>query len=118
MLTLTLTLADRFLDTPMCSAHTTACDVLWGGTPVLALPAERMSSRLAASALVAAGLPELVTSSLEAYEELAVGLALDVDDSILVTELGNHTVRRVTMAGLVSTVAAFREQLRENLVRL
>jgi protein O-GlcNAc transferase len=72
-------LADLFLDTPMCSAHTTACDVLWGGTPVLALPAERMSSRLAASALVAAGLPELVTSSLEAYEELAVGLALDVD---------------------------------------
>ena len=33
------------------------------------------------------------------------GLAVDVDDSILVTESGNHTVRRVTMAGLVSTVA-------------
>jgi hypothetical protein len=33
------------------------------------------------------------------------GLAVDVDDSILVTEFGNHTVRRVTMAGLVSTVA-------------
>jgi hypothetical protein len=33
------------------------------------------------------------------------GLAVDVDQSILVTEKGNHALRRVTMAGLVSTVA-------------
>jgi hypothetical protein len=33
------------------------------------------------------------------------GLAVDVDDSILVTDWGNHAVRRVTMAGAVSTVA-------------
>ena len=34
-----------------------------------------------------------------------VGLALDVDGSILVIDYGNHAVRRVTMAGAVSTVA-------------
>ena len=34
-----------------------------------------------------------------------VGLALDVDGSILVIDRGNHAVRRVTMAGAVSTVA-------------
>lgn len=34
-----------------------------------------------------------------------VGLALDVDGSILVADKGNHAVRRVTMAGAVSTVA-------------
>jgi len=33
-----------------------------------------------------------------------MGLAVDVDDSILVTEIGNHEVRRVTVAGWVSTV--------------
>jgi hypothetical protein len=33
------------------------------------------------------------------------GLAVDVDGSILVTDPGNHAVRRVTMAGAVSTVA-------------
>jgi DNA-binding beta-propeller fold protein YncE len=34
-----------------------------------------------------------------------VGLAVDVDGSILVTDRGNHAVRRVTMPGAVSTVA-------------
>ena len=34
-----------------------------------------------------------------------MGLAVDVDGSILVTDCGNHAVRRVTMAGAVSTVA-------------
>jgi hypothetical protein len=33
------------------------------------------------------------------------GLAVDVDESILVTDSGNHAVRRVTMVGAVSTVA-------------
>ena len=33
-----------------------------------------------------------------------VGLAVDVDDSILVTDYGNHAVQRVTMAGTVSTM--------------
>jgi len=38
------------------------------------------------------------------------GLALDVDGSLLVTEWGNHTVRRVTMEGAVSTVAGNGQQ--------
>jgi len=42
-------LADVFLDTPLCNAHTTGCDVLWGGCPMVTLPMERMASRVAAS---------------------------------------------------------------------
>eukprot|EP00798_Chlamydomonas_sp_ICE-L_P010402 gene10402-8349_t len=38
-------LADVFLDTPLCNAHTTGCDVLWGGCPMVTLPLERMASR-------------------------------------------------------------------------
>lgn len=34
-----------------------------------------------------------------------LGLALDVDGSVLVADSGNHAVRRVTMEGVVSTVA-------------
>jgi hypothetical protein len=34
-----------------------------------------------------------------------IGLAVDVDGSIQVTDCGNHVVGRVTMAGAVSTVA-------------
>lgn len=41
--------ADMFLDTPICNAHTTGTDTLWSGTPVITLPGETMSSRVAAS---------------------------------------------------------------------
>eukprot|EP00775_Hariotina_reticulata_P003146 gene3146-3423_t len=66
-------LADVFLDTPLCNAHTTGCDVLWGGCPMVTLPMERMASRVAASLAYAAGLgPEMVVSSQAEYEERAV----------------------------------------------
>lgn len=72
-------LADLFLDTPECNAHTTGCDILWGGTPMVTLAKERMASRVASSLLSAAGLTDMITGSLEEYEELAVALALDMD---------------------------------------
>ena len=37
-------LADVFLDTPLCNAHTTGCDVLWGGAPIVTLPLQRMAT--------------------------------------------------------------------------
>ena len=70
-------LADLFLDTPACNAHTTACDILWSGTPMLTLMGDKMATRVGASLLLAAGLEELVTTSYGQYEELAVTLALD-----------------------------------------
>ncbi|KAJ0393390.1 hypothetical protein ATCC90586_012241 [Pythium insidiosum] len=72
-------LADLFLDTPECNAHTTGCDILWGGTPMITMPKDRMASRVASSLLKAAMLDEMITSSLEEYEELAVALASDLD---------------------------------------
>lgn len=72
------TLADLFLDTPQCNAHTTGCDILWGGCPMLTLLGNKMATRVAASLLYAVHCPDLVTTSLEAYEELAVRLATDV----------------------------------------
>ena len=72
-------LLDLFLDTPACNAHTTGCDALWGGTPIVSLLGERMASRVSASLSKAIGVPEMVTTTLEEYEELAVALALDLD---------------------------------------
>ncbi len=60
-------LADLFLDTPVCNAHTTGCDILWSGAPMITVPGERMASRVAASLLNAVGLAELVVDSLERY---------------------------------------------------
>lgn len=72
-----LRLADLFLDTLPYNSHTSTCDALFAGVPVVTCPGNSFAGRVAASALLADGLPELVTESLSAYEELARGLACD-----------------------------------------
>lgn len=68
-------LVDLFLDTLPYNAHTTTSDALWMGIPVITYPGDTFTSRVAGSLLQAAGLPELVTDSLESYEALALKLA-------------------------------------------
>ena len=68
-------LADLFLDTLPYNAHTTASDALWVGLPVLTRIGETFAGRVAASLLTAIGLPELITATPQAYEELAIELA-------------------------------------------
>jgi predicted O-linked N-acetylglucosamine transferase (SPINDLY family) len=68
-------LADLFLDTLPVNAHTTASDALWAGLPVLTQIGETFAGRVAASLLNAIGLPELITSTPQAYEALAIELA-------------------------------------------
>jgi predicted O-linked N-acetylglucosamine transferase (SPINDLY family) len=72
-------LADLFLDTLPYNAHTTASDALWAGLPVLTLMGEAYASRVGASVLRAIDLPELVTSTQDEYESLAVSLATTPD---------------------------------------
>jgi predicted O-linked N-acetylglucosamine transferase (SPINDLY family) len=68
-------LADLFLDTLPCNAHTTASDALWAGLPVLTCRGNAFAGRVAASLLRAIGLPELITDNLADYEALALKLA-------------------------------------------
>jgi protein O-GlcNAc transferase len=68
-------LADLFLDTLPYNAHTTASDALWAGLPIVTCAGTTFPGRVGASLLHAAGLPELITDSLEAYEALAYDLA-------------------------------------------
>jgi predicted O-linked N-acetylglucosamine transferase (SPINDLY family) len=70
-------LADLFVDTAGYNAHTTSSDALWAGVPVLTCIGATFPSRVAASLLHAIGLPELVTSSLDDYEAVALDLARD-----------------------------------------
>ena len=67
--------ADLFLDTLPYNAGTTASDALWAGLPVLTCAGDAFASRVAASLLHAIHLPELITSTQEEYENLAVELA-------------------------------------------
>jgi predicted O-linked N-acetylglucosamine transferase (SPINDLY family) len=70
-------IADLFLDTFPVNAHTTASDALWVGLPLITLAGDTFVSRVAGSLLRAVGLPELVTTTWEQYESLALDLARD-----------------------------------------
>ncbi|GMN59702.1 hypothetical protein TIFTF001_028800 [Ficus carica] len=71
-------LADLFLDTPLCNAHTTGTDILWAGLPMVTLPLEKMATRVAGSLCLATGVgEEMIVNSLKEYEEKAVSLALN-----------------------------------------
>jgi predicted O-linked N-acetylglucosamine transferase (SPINDLY family) len=70
-----LRLADLFLDTLPYNAGATASDMLWAGLPVLTRLGDTFVGRMAASVLNAIDLPELITTTSEAYEQMAVDLA-------------------------------------------
>ena len=72
-----LGLADLFLDTLPYNAHTTASDALLAGLPLLTCLGKSFAGRVAASLVRAAGVPELVVETLDAYEGLALELARD-----------------------------------------
>ena len=67
--------ADLFLDTLTVNAHTSASDALWAGVPVLTCLGETFASRVGASLVAAAGLPQLACSNLTEYEDCAIRLA-------------------------------------------
>jgi predicted O-linked N-acetylglucosamine transferase (SPINDLY family) len=89
-----LRLADVFLDTRLYNAHTTACDALWAGVPVLTCPGTTFAARVGESLLRAAGLPELVVADLDGYVATAVRLGRD----------------RAALAALRETLAAQRDR--------
>ncbi len=68
---------DLYLDTTPYGAHTTGADALWAGAPMLTCMGQSWASRVGASLLQAVGLPELITTDLRAYTELALSLAAD-----------------------------------------
>jgi predicted O-linked N-acetylglucosamine transferase (SPINDLY family) len=78
--------ADLFLDTLPCNAHTTASDALWAGLPVVTCSGDTFAGRVAGSLLMAIDMPELVTKSLEEYEQAALALARSPQRLIAVRE--------------------------------
>jgi len=68
-------LADLFMDTLPYNAGTTACNTLRMGLPMLTCVGHSAVSRIGASLLTAVNLPELITTTQEHYEALAIELA-------------------------------------------
>jgi len=88
-------LADLFLDTLPVNAHTTASDALWAGLPILTCAGDTFAGRVAGSLLLAIGLGELVTASLEEYEAAALRLA--TEPSLLAELRQRLATNRLTM---------------------
>ena len=71
--------ADLALDTGTYTGHVTTCNMLWAGFPVITRVRNHFASRVLASALHAAGLPELITKSWSKFIALTIHLAQDSD---------------------------------------
>ena len=74
-----LKLADLFLDTYPCNAHTTASDSLRSCLPIITLRGNSFASRVTSSLLSSVGLDKLITDTKEEYEELAIKIANEND---------------------------------------
>lgn len=96
-----LRLASLFLDTPAYNAHTTGCDSLVVGVPMVSLlrtaPApegevetEKMPSRVGAGFLKTLCLDELIASSMVEYEDVMVKCATDHEWYHSITERLNQ----------------------------
>ena len=79
---------DIHLDSWPYNAHSTATDVLWAGVPILvylpdyhdpasSVQVPKMCSRVSASLLHTLGMPQLILSSIEQFEDEAVRLSND-----------------------------------------
>lgn len=69
-----LQLADLALDTFSYNGGATTANALWAGVPLVSLMGNHLVSRMSASALMAAGLPELVARTPGDYCRLAIEL--------------------------------------------
>jgi predicted O-linked N-acetylglucosamine transferase (SPINDLY family) len=70
---------DIVLDTVPCNGHTTSLDALWMGVPVVTLTGPTVVGRGGLSILQNLKLPELIAANPDAFVEIAVGLARDLN---------------------------------------
>ena len=95
-------LADLFLDTLPYGAHTTASDALRTGLPLLTCTGAAFQGRVATSLLHAAGMPELITGSLDEYETAALGF---VQNPEKLRALRQRLAANLAQTALFNTVA-------------
>lgn len=70
---------DIALDAFPFNGHTTTCDLVWMGVPVVSLAGDSYASRFGGSVLANVGLESLITTCREDYVQRAVKLAEDLD---------------------------------------
>jgi len=103
---------DVALDTFPYHGTTTTCEALWMGVPVISRVGDRHVSRVGASLLRAVGLPELATTSEEAYIDIAVALATDRAQLAAIRQNLREGMKRGPLLDHAAQAAAFGSALR------
>jgi len=85
---------DVALDPFPFNGHTTTCDCLWQGVPVVTLSGNTYVSRFGGSGLATLGLHELIAHSKEEYQQIALGLACDLERLKELRATMRETMRR------------------------
>lgn len=91
---------DLFLDTSPYNGGATASDSLRVGLPVLTFLGKSFSARMSASLLRAIGMPELVASSQNEYESLAISFGLN---PILLNTIKAKLIKNKDLTALFDT---------------
>lgn len=86
--------ADLFLDTLPYNAHTTASDALFMGLPLVTCMGQTFAERVAASILQRINMPELITRSLQEYEQKALELAQNPEKLIALKQKLNAQIEQ------------------------
>ncbi len=94
-------LADLFLDTFPYNAHSTGCDALKSGLPILTLSGRSFASRVGASFLTAMNTPELITNSLNEYQSKAIEI---LNDQETLNGLKQKLLKNITVSSLFDIV--------------
>lgn len=105
---------DLFLDTAFYNAHTTANDALWMGVPIVTLYGDTFASRVCSSLLNDLEMNDLITYSLEEYENKIIDLAINPEK---LRDLKNRLAQKKT-GKLFDTTSKVRdfEEIIKNLV--
>jgi protein O-GlcNAc transferase len=108
---------DAALDPFPYNGGTTTMEALWQGVPLLTFTGDRWASRISASILLAADLPQFVADDVDSHVRAAVELATDPDVAARLT-----TLRRGMRAKLAASPAmdatAFARQMEDVYARL
>jgi len=97
---------DIMLDAFPWNAHTTACECLWMGVPIVTLKGDRHSARLCASMLHQVGLPELIADTSDEFVDIACNLANNLD---VLADMRKHMREKVRTSPLCDAVTFTRE---------
>jgi predicted O-linked N-acetylglucosamine transferase (SPINDLY family) len=108
---------DVALDTFPYNGGTTTMEALWQGVPVLTFDGDRWASRISASLLRNAGLPEFVAPDLEGYVRAAVDLANAPDTPARLGAL-RRTLRDRLRCAPVCDVRSFAAEMERHYLRL